>query len=379
MAGEGGRITEMSETTYKDAGVNIDEGARAVDAIKDMVRATYTPEVIGDIGGFGGLFSALSLKDIEEPILVSGTDGVGTKLDLARRLGDHSTVGTDLVAMCANDVVASGAKPLFFLDYLAVGKLEAAFAARVVKGIAEGCTQAGCALIGGEMAEHPGTMKEGDYDLSGFCVGVVDRSKMIGSHLVQKNDVILGLESSGLHSNGFSLVRRALTDTLSDEELATRVLPNGERLGKALLAPTRIYVKPLLAALDAGLPIHAAAHITGGGITENLNRVLPAGLDALVTLATWEVPPVIQEVTEAANLELYEALRTFNMGIGMALVCPQDAVLPLTKHFLASGRIFRIGEVVQAATPQAIGQVRYLQKNGDGLSPRLEPVRSSAE
>jgi phosphoribosylformylglycinamidine cyclo-ligase len=181
---------------------------------------------------------------------------------------------------------------------------------------------------------------------------------------VREHDVILGLASSGLHSNGFSLVRRALTDALSDEELATRRLPNGEKFGKALLAPTRIYVKPLLAALDAGLPIHAAAHITGGGITENLNRALPAGLDALVTLATWDVPAVIQEVTEAAKLKLPEALLTFNMGIGMALVCPQDAVLPLTKHFLASGRVFRIGEVVAANTPEAPGQVRYTQKGG---------------
>jgi phosphoribosylformylglycinamidine cyclo-ligase len=379
----------MSHLTYKDAGVDIEEGARAVDAIKTAVRATYTPEVIGDIGGFGGMFSAASFKDMVDPVLVAGTDGVGTKLDLARRLGDHSTVGIDLVAMCVNDVVSSGARPLFFLDYLAVGRLEAPFAAEVVEGIAEGCRQAGCALIGGEMAEHPGTMKEGDYDLSGFCVGVVDRSKAIGPHLVREGDVILGLEASGLHSNGFSLVRRALTDALSDEELATRELPGGERLAKALLAPTRIYAKPLVAALGDGLAIHAAAHITGGGITENLNRVLPAGLDALVTLATWEVPAVIQEAVEAAGLDLYEALRTFNMGIGMALVCPPDAVASVTKHFMASGRVYRIGEVVaateaaeaaeaaapaEAATPAessapdapfappAAGQVRYRQK-----------------
>jgi phosphoribosylformylglycinamidine cyclo-ligase len=389
----------MSGVTYKDAGVDTAEGARAVDAIKAAVRTTYGPEVIGDLGGFGGLFSAASLKGMADPVLVAGTDGVGTKLELAKRLGDHSTVGIDLVAMCANDIVVAGARPLFFLDYLAVGKLEAAFAAELVGGIAEGCRQAGCALIGGEMAEHPGTMRVGDYDVSGFCVGVVDRSGMLGPERVREGDVILGLASNGLHSNGFSLVRRALTDALSDEELATRRLPGdaqgagtpcagapavspaaappaapcagappaaappaGALLADALLAPTRIYVKPLLEALEAGLPIHAAAHITGGGITENLDRALPVGLDAQVTLATWEVPAVIQEVIEAAALDVFEALRTFNMGIGMALICPPDALAPLTKHFLATGRVFRIGEVTAASDPTAPGQVRYRTK-----------------
>jgi phosphoribosylformylglycinamidine cyclo-ligase len=281
--------------------------------------------------------------------------------------------------MCANDIVVSGARPLFFLDYLAVGKLEAAFAAEVVGGIAEGCKQAGCSLIGGEMAEHPGTMNEGDYDLSGFCVGVVDRAEMRGPHLVREGDVILGLASSGMHSNGFSLVRRVLTDVLSDEELVARRLPNGEPLGKALLAPTRIYVKPLLDAFAAGLPIHAAAHITGGGITENLNRALPAGLDAQITLATWNVPAVIQEVTEAAGLDIFEALRTFNMGIGMALVCSPDALGPITKHFLAHGKVFRIGEVIKANDPEAPGQVVYKMKDTGNPLSRLVPLGSDAE
>jgi phosphoribosylformylglycinamidine cyclo-ligase len=364
----------MPTTTYKDAGVDIAEGARAVEAIRTLVSSTYTPEVIGDIGGFGGLFSAASLKNMADPVLVSGTDGVGTKLELARRLADHSTIGIDLVAMCVNDIVVSGARPLFFLDYLAVGKLEAAFAAEVVAGIAEGCRQAGCALIGGEMAEHPGTMREGEYDLSGFCVGVVDRPKMIGPHLVREGDIILGLASSGLHSNGFSLVRRALTDALSDEQLAKRKLSDGEKLGKALLAPTRIYAKPLLEALDAGLPIHAAAHITGGGITENLNRALPAGLDAQVTLATWNVPTVIQEVGDAANLDIYEMLSTFNMGIGMALICPPDALAAVTRHFLAQGKLFRIGEVRPAEDPTAKGKVVYKLKEGGDLLSRLVPL-----
>ncbi|MDR0350626.1 MAG: phosphoribosylformylglycinamidine cyclo-ligase, partial [Coriobacteriales bacterium] len=256
----------MPAITYKDAGVDTAEGARAVDAIRDVVRSTYGPEVIGDIGGFGAFFSASAFRDMLDPILVAGADGVGTKLELARRLGDYSTVGIDLVAMCANDIVVSGARPLFFLDYLAVGRLEAAFAQAIVTSIADGCRQAGCALVGGETAEHPGLMKAGDFDLSGFCVGVVDRQKMLGPQSVREGDAILGLASSGLHSNGFSLVRRALTNNLSDQELAQRELSSKEPLGAALLRATRVYVKPLLAARDAGLPIHAAAPLTGGGI-----------------------------------------------------------------------------------------------------------------
>jgi phosphoribosylformylglycinamidine cyclo-ligase len=351
----------MPGITYKDAGVDTAEGARAVDAIKAAVRTTYGPEVIGDLGGFGGLFSAAALKDMSDPILVSGTDGVGTKLELAKRLGNHATVGIDLVAMCVNDIVVAGARPLFFLDYLAVGKLEATFAAEVVSGIAEGCRQAGCALIGGEMAEHPGTMLAGDYDLSGFCVGVVDRAKMLSPEHVHEGDVIIGLASSGLHSNGFSLVRRTLTDALSDEELATRPLASSgsERLGEALLTPTRIYVKPLLEALEAELPIHAAAHITGGGITENLNRALPAGLNAQVTPTSWEVPAVIQAAVMAAGLDEREALKTFNMGIGMALICPPEAAAAVAEHFLPLGPVFYIGEVVAAGDPTAPSQVLY--------------------
>jgi phosphoribosylformylglycinamidine cyclo-ligase len=366
----------MAALTYKDAGVDTGEGARAVDAIMAAVRTTYTPEVIGDLGGFGGLFSAAALKRMDEPILVSGTDGVGTKLELAKRLGDYSTVGIDLVAMCANDIVVSGARPLFFLDYIALGKIEADFVAEIVEGIAEGCRQAGCALIGGEMAEHPGTMEEGDFDLSGFCVGVVDRPEMIGPELVGEGDVILGLASNGLHSNGFSLVRRALTDTLSDEELASRRLPTGDRLGEALLAPTRMYVKPLLAALEAGLPLHAAAHITGGGITENLDRALPAGLDAEVTLATWDVPAVITEVVEAAGLDVFEALKTFNLGIGMAIICPADGLAAVTEHFLSSGAVYRLGTVIKGGDPEAPGTVVYkTEGRSDTLSVQPAPLK----
>ena len=352
----------MTAITYKDAGVDIEEGARAVEAIKEAVRTTYTPEVIGDIGGFGGLFSAASFKDMQEPVLVSGTDGVGTKIDLAKLLGKHSTIGVDLVAMCANDIVVCGAKPLFFLDYLAVGKLETPFAAEVVKGIAEGCRQAGCALIGGEMAEHPGMMQPNDYDLSGFCVGVVERSKMIGPDLVKENDVILGLASSGLHSNGYSLVRKVLVDAMGPKLLAKKRLPNGVRYDKALMAPTRIYVKELLRALEAGLQIHAAAHITGGGITKNLDRVLPKGLNAQVKLATWEVPLIIQEATNAAGFDIYEALSTFNMGIGMILICSKDDIEAITRYFIRQGRVYRIGKVIKAENPDDPGRVLYKTK-----------------
>ena len=349
----------MTQITYQDAGVDIAEGARAVDAIKSAVRTTYTPEVIGDLGGFGGLFSAAACKQMQDPILVSGTDGVGTKLELAKRLGDHSTIGIDLVAMCANDIVVCGAKPLFFLDYLAVGRLEAGFAVQVVDGIAQGCRQAGCALIGGEMAEHPGTMQVGDYDLSGFCVGLVDRPRMIGPHLVHEGDVVLGLASSGLHSNGFSLVRRALTDKLSDDALRDELLPDGRTLAQALMEPTCIYVDVLLEALDKGLDIHAAAHITGGGITENLNRALPPGLDAQVDRDSWEVPAVISRVVDAAGLSPLEALKTFNMGIGMALICSPDDVKAVTEHLIGYHKVFKIGTVTKAAAPDAQGRVLY--------------------
>ena len=357
----------MTGVDYKDAGVDIDEGARAVDAIKKAVHATYTPEVIGDIGGFGGLFSAASFKDMDDPVLVSGTDGVGTKLELARRIGKHDTIGIDLVAMCANDIVVSGAKPLFFLDYMAVGKLNAGFAAEVVGGIAEGCKQAGCALIGGEMAEHPGVMEPDAYDLSGFCVGVVDRPKMLGPHLVKEGDIVIGLASSGLHSNGYSLVRKAYSDDISDADLKKLRLPNGVKIEDALLAPTNIYVRSILDILEADLPVRACAHITGGGITENLNRVLPAGLDAAIKLGTWEVPQIIQQVAAATKLGLYELLRTFNMGIGMVVICAPEAVAEVTESLLDSGnRAFRIGRIVSAEDVEAAGKVVYQEQRGHG-------------
>ena len=343
--------------TYKDAGVDTTEGARAVDAIKACVATTKRPEVIGGLGGFGGLFSAAKLKDMADPVLVSGTDGVGTKLRLAQLFDRHETVGIDLVAMCVNDLLASGAEPLFFLDYIAIGHIEAEHVAQIVGGIAEGCRQAGCALVGGEMAEHPGVMAKDDYDLAGFCVGVVDRPKMILPEMVQEGDAILGIASSGLHSNGYSLARRVLIDESADlsQYTAPQVRFGGESLVDAMLKPTRIYVKPILGLLEAGLPVHGVAHITGGGITENLNRVLPENLDAEVEWGTWDVPAVVQAAVEAANLSDTEAYRTFNMGVGMCVVCDPDAVDDIAESLTAAGEtVFPVGRIVKGT-----GQVIY--------------------
>ena len=348
----------MSEEkiTYKDAGVDIDEGARAVDAIRGAVQSTYRDEVIGDIGGFGGLFSAAAFKDMADPIMVSGTDGVGTKLKLAQMIDRHNEVGIDLVAMCVNDVLACGAEPLFFLDYVAIGKLKSEQMADIVGGIAEGCRQANCSLVGGEIAEHPGVMDPDDYDLSGFCVGVVDRPKMIGPELVEEGDVILGLASTGIHSNGFSLVRRAVTERMSLEELTA---PNEELGGisvmDGLLAPTRIYVKSIIGALKAGLPVHAVAHITGGGITENLNRAMPKHLDAQVQLGSWPVLPIIDYVINAAGLSEADALKTFNMGIGMCVICREEGAAEIQHQLEETGEtVYRIGTVIEGC-----GEVVY--------------------
>ena len=320
------------QITYADAGVDVDEGARAVDAIKAAVATTTRPEVIGGLGGFGSCFSAAALKDMEEPVLVSGTDGVGTKLAIAQLLNRHNTVGEDLVAMCVDDIVPMGAEPLFFLDYVAVGKLKAEAVAEIVGGIAEGCRKSGCSLVGGEMAEHPGVMNPDDYDLAGFVVGVVDKPKILGPEKVSEGDIILGLPSSGIHSNGYSLVRKVAIEGKTVEELNQPLEElGGESLADAVLRPTTIYAGGLLAALRAGAHIKAMAHITGGGITENLNRALPSHLDAEVDRGgeagpAWDIPPVISYVSSAANLSLDEQYRTFNMGVGMALIVDMDDV-----------------------------------------------------
>lgn len=353
------------QITYADAGVDVDEGARAVDAIKAAVATTTRPEVIGGLGGFGSCFSAAALKDMEEPVLVSGTDGVGTKLAIAQLLNRHNTVGEDLVAMCVDDIVPMGAEPLFFLDYVAVGKLKAEAVAEVVGGIAEGCRKSGCALVGGEMAEHPGVMNPDDYDLAGFVVGVVDKPKILGPEKVSEGDIILGLPSSGIHSNGYSLVRKVAIEGKTVEELNQPLEElGGESLADAVLRPTTIYAGGLLAALRAGAPIKAMAHITGGGITENLNRALPSHLDAEVDRGgeagpAWSIPPVISYVSNAANLSLDEQYRTFNMGVGMALIVDMDDVDDVAEAISEQGfEPFVMGQIIPGT-----GKVVYNDAN----------------
>lgn len=350
-------MENQNSVTYAEAGVDIVEGARAVDAIKDTVHSTYRPEVVGDIGGFGGLFSIAAAKDMADPLLVSGTDGVGTKLKVAQRLGVHDTVGIDLVAMCVNDILATGAEPLFFLDYVAVGKLDAEAMAKIVGGIGEGCRQSGCALIGGEMAEHPGVMDLDDYDLSGFCVGLVDRPRMLDPESVREGDVLIGLASSGLHSNGYSLARKVCIEGRTEEELReAREDLGGQSILEALLTPTRIYVKPVRAVMEQ-VPggIRALAHITGGGITENLNRALPAGVNAEVDLGTWPIPSVVRFACERANLSEAEALKTFNMGLGMVLIVDPAAAEAVEAALAAAGEeTYRVGRIVAGE-----GEVQY--------------------
>lgn len=303
--------------TYRDAGVDIDAGNSLVERIKPLAQRTKRPEMIGGIGGFGALLSIP--PQYKNPVLVSGTDGVGTKLKLALDTGIYDTIGIDLVAMCVNDIVVSGAEPLFFLDYYATGKLDVDVAEKVIAGIAEGCLQAGAALAGGETAEMPGMYHGNDFDLAGFCVGVVERDQIIDHSQVHRNDVLIGLASSGPHSNGYSLIRKILQ--VSGADLSQ---PFGDStLGRTLLEPTRIYVKLLLALLRR-YAIHAAAHITGGGITENLPRVLPQRTKAIINLDAWERPAIFQWLQEQGNVPEEEMLRTFNCGIGMIVVVPQE-------------------------------------------------------
>lgn len=351
----GASSAEAKQVTYSDAGVDTAKGARAVEGIRAAVRSTYRDEVIGDIGGFGGLFSAAGFKGMQEPVMVSGTDGVGTKLALAQLLSKHDTVGIDLVAMCVNDILVTGAEPLFFLDYIAIGKLQPELVEQVVGGIAEGCRQANCSLIGGEMAEHPGTMDAEDYDLSGFCVGVVDRPKAIDGSTIAQGDVILGLASSGIHSNGYSLVRKVLVEGNEENLGRTYDELGGKTLGEALLTPTRIYVKSIRALLDAGVPVKGMAHITGGGISENLNRVLHEGVNALIEKGSWPAVPIIEMACEAAHLSEVEKYKTFNMGIGfMVIVSPEYADEAARVLEGAGESVYRIGEIVAGS-----GEVEY--------------------
>ena len=306
--------------SYKDAGVDINAGNELVERIKPHVKRTTRPEVIGGLGGFGAL-CALPGK-YKEPILVSGTDGVGTKLRLAIDLRKHDTIGIDLVAMCVNDLVVQGAEPLFFLDYYATGKLEVDVASDVVKGIAEGCVQSGCALVGGETAEMPGMYHVGDYDLAGFCVGVVEKSKIIDGSKVQAGDALIALGSSGPHSNGYSLIRKVID--VAGVNLATEQLA-GKALGDQLLAPTKIYVKSVLELIEK-VDVHAIAHLTGGGFWENIPRVLPDNTKAVIDEKSWEWQPVFKWLQEKGNIDSYEMYRTFNCGVGMVIALPQADV-----------------------------------------------------
>jgi len=310
------------QLTYKDAGVDIDAGNALVERIGEAVESTRRPEVLAGLGGFGGLF-ALDLERYPRPILVAGTDGVGTKLKLAGLLGRHDTIGIDLVAMCVNDVVVQGAEPLFFLDYYACGALDVEQAAAVVSGVAEGCRRAGCALIGGETAEMPGMYPRGDYDLAGFSVGVVNREDLIDGSRIAPGDAVLGIAASGPHSNGYSLIRRILETSGTALGTGGGETAGGQPLGEALLAPTRIYVKPLLALLLA-VPVHGLVHVTGGGLPENLPRVLPPGTEARIDRGAWTAPPVFDWLAATGNIAPAEMLRTFNCGIGMAVVLPRE-------------------------------------------------------
>jgi phosphoribosylformylglycinamidine cyclo-ligase len=307
--------------TYRDAGVDIDEGDRLVELIKPYARPTLRPEVLAGIGGFGGLF-ALDVSRYRRPVLVSGADGVGTKLKVAFAADRHATVGIDLVAMCVNDIAVVGAEPLFFLDYYATGALSAEKGAEVVKGIAEGCRQAGCALIGGETAELPGFYQRGEYDLAGFAVGCVDRDRMVDGTAVVPGDVVLGVASSGLHSNGYSLARRALLERLP---LTARIESCGGRsLADLLLEPTRIYARDVLALVEA-VPVKSLAHVTGGGLPGNVPRTLPAGSRAVLRERSWERPPIFDLVEREGQVPRAEMYATFNMGLGLtAVVSPGD-------------------------------------------------------
>ncbi|MES1195928.1 MAG: phosphoribosylformylglycinamidine cyclo-ligase [Steroidobacter sp.] len=331
--------------TYRDAGVDIDAGEELVERIKPHVKRSMRPEVLGGLGGFGAMFE-LPLERYRKPVLVSGTDGVGTKLRLAIETGRHDTIGIDLVGMCVNDVVVQGAEPLFFLDYYATGKLNVDVAESVIKGIVEGCVQAGCALVGGETAEMPGMYAAGDYDLAGFCVGLVEKEQIIDGSLTRAGDVLIALPSSGPHSNGYSLIRKLLTHTKATQE--TR-LDNG-LLYDALLAPTRIYVKTVLALMKQ-VAVHGVAHITGGGLLDNIPRVVPDGLEVVLYRNRWTLPAVFQWLQHAGNIDSHELLRTFNCGIGMTIcVSKQNADK-------AMGVLKSLGEV-----PFIVGEVR--QGNG---------------
>jgi len=330
--------------TYREAGVDIEQGTKAVELIKSIVTKTMRPEVLGGLGGFGSLF-ALDIGKYKQPVLVSGTDGVGTKLAVAHKIGKHDTIGIDCVAMCVNDVLVSGAEPLFFLDYLAVGKLEPEQVAAIVTGIAEGCRQAGCALTGGETAEMPGFYRPGEYDVAGFTVGIVDRDKIVDGQAIKPGDVLVGLPSNGLHSNGFSLIRKIFFEVYGwDTESYIPEL--GCTLGEELLRPTKIYVK-LVQQIMQKHTIKGMAHITGGGLMENPPRVLPPGCHLDIKAGAWPIPAVFELLAQGGKIEPLEMLRTFNMGIGFVLILDAESGNGLIKWLKQMGEeVYLIGQVV---------------------------------
>lgn len=330
--------------TYADAGVDIDKANKLVDAIGKIARQTACAGVIGDIGGFGGLFS-LNLTNLERPVLVSSTDGVGTKLKIAFMLNKHNTVGIDLVAMCVNDIIVQGAKPLFFLDYISMGKLDNQRATDIITGIAQGCKQAQCALLGGETAEMPGFYSDNEYDLAGFAVGVVDNDKIIDGTEIRVGHKLIGVASSGLHSNGYSLVRKVCFEALNLK--IDQYIPElGKALGEELLIPTKIYAATVRGLLK-DLPIHGIAHITGGGISENVVRIVPRTCSIFIREGSWEIPPIFSFLQQAGNISAKEMIRTFNLGIGMILVVPEYAVQDVMQRIEAmKERAFVVGEIL---------------------------------
>ena len=331
--------------SYAAAGVDVTAGYESVERIKPMVESTYIPGVMGTLGGFGGLF-APDMAGMKKPVLVSGTDGVGTKLRLAQLMDKHDTIGIDCVAMCVNDIICGGAAPLFFLDYIACGKNDPARIADIVSGITEGCRQAGCALVGGETAEHPGLMAEDDYDVAGFSVGIVDEEKIIDGKDLAVGDVLIGLASSGVHSNGFSLVRKVLDVEHADLTAPVEEL-GGKSLGETLLTPTRIYVKTVRCLLDNGIHIKAISHITGGGLYENVPRMMKEGLTAQIEKSSFPVPPIFELIAKKGDIPTRDMYNTFNMGVGLIMAIPKEEVGQAKELLCRAGeRAYVIGSVV---------------------------------
>ena len=334
--------------SYAAAGVDVTAGYESVERIKPMVESTYIPGVMGTLGGFGGMF-APDVAGMKKPVLVSGTDGVGTKLRLAQLMDKHDTIGIDCVAMCVNDIICGGAAPLFFLDYIACGKNDPARIAEIVTGITEGCRQSECALVGGETAEHPGLMPDDDYDVAGFSVGIVDEENIIDGKRLAQGDVLIGLASTGVHSNGFSLVRKVLDVEHADLTSPVEQL-GGKSLGEALLTPTRIYVKAIKALLKAGIDIHAVSHITGGGFYENVPRMMTDGLTARIRLDSFPKLPIFQLIQDKGNIPQRDMYNTFNMGIGMILALPDGQAQQALSVLADAGEsAYAIGEVVAGA------------------------------